>query len=59
MSISTFIKYVFTTLLIILMLCWWPEIKNVFFKTEINQDNINIEDVWYHEPGNYSVGFLQ
>jgi hypothetical protein len=57
MSISTFIKSVFLTILIIFVLHCAPKIINTIFKIEIVQDKISIEDVWYHEPGNYSVGF--
>lgn len=31
--------------------------KNSIFRSEVEQGKFSIEDVWYHEPGNYSVGF--
>lgn len=56
MNLSTFIKSVILTASIILIIAFWPEIKNACFKTEVVKDKIEIEDVWYHQPGSYSVG---
>lgn len=30
--------------------------EDSIFKAEVTQDKFDIEDIWYHQPGSYSVG---
>lgn len=42
--------------IVLAIIFWGPKIYNSCFETKILQDKIKVDDVWYHEPGNYSVG---